>query len=63
MKKVRIGIDVLTNDINLQKTFNGSVALLCHNASIDSSFTHAAVKFKEIFGLVLRTLVQHKTGD
>lgn len=27
------------------------MALLCHNASIDSSYVHAAVKFKELFGI------------
>ncbi|MFA5300045.1 MAG: exo-beta-N-acetylmuramidase NamZ domain-containing protein, partial [Lutibacter sp.] len=50
LKKVRTGLDVLITDSNLQKLFNGNVALLCHNASIDSTFTHAAFKFKEIFG-------------
>ena len=48
MKKVRTGLDVLICDRTLQKTFNGSIALLCHNASIDSSLSHTALKFKEI---------------
>jgi uncharacterized protein YbbC (DUF1343 family) len=48
--KVLTGIDVLTNDIELQKKFKGNVALLCHNASIDSTYTHAIFKFKEMFG-------------
>ena len=48
--KVQTGLDVLLNDKELQKTFKGSVALLCHNASIDSSFTHAALGFKSAFG-------------
>lgn len=47
--KVYTGLDVLTNDKELQKSFKGNVALLCHNASIDSSYTHAIFKFKEIF--------------
>ena len=47
--KVSTGLDVLVRDKNLQKKFKGNVALLCHNASIDSTFNHAAVKFKEIF--------------
>ncbi len=50
LKKIRTGLDVLIADSKLQKTFNGNVALLCHNASIDSNYTHAALKFKEIFG-------------
>lgn len=48
--KVYTGLDVLIKDVSLQNTFNGNVALLSHNASIDSTFTHAAVKFKKIFG-------------
>lgn len=50
MKKVRTGLDVLINDRNLIDSFNGNVALLCHNASIDSTFTHAALKFNDLFG-------------
>ncbi len=48
--KVKTGLDVLINDKEIQKKFNGNVALLCHNASIDSTYTHAALKFKELFG-------------
>lgn len=50
MKKVRTGLDVLIADNNLQKIFNGNVALLCHNASVDSACVHAALRFKELFG-------------
>jgi uncharacterized protein YbbC (DUF1343 family) len=50
LKKVKTGLDVLINDKEIQKTFKGNVALLCHNASIDSTFTHAALKFKKLFG-------------
>ncbi|MCD6544973.1 MAG: DUF1343 domain-containing protein [Flavobacteriaceae bacterium] len=49
MKKVNIGLDILVNDISLQNKFKGKVALLCHNASVDATFTHAAIRFKEIF--------------
>ncbi|HCE55623.1 MAG TPA: DUF1343 domain-containing protein [Lutibacter sp.] len=49
MKKVRTGLDILAKDSELQKKFKGNVALLCHNASIDSEYTHAIFKFKEIF--------------
>ncbi|HEX9827098.1 MAG TPA: DUF1343 domain-containing protein [Flavobacteriaceae bacterium] len=48
--KVKTGLDVLINDKETQKTFKGNVALLCHNASIDSTYTHTALKFKELFG-------------
>jgi len=50
MKKVKTGIDILVRDIDLQSKFKGKVALLCHNASIDSNFVHSAYKFKEVFG-------------
>jgi len=48
--KVKTGLDVLSNDKAFQTKFKGNVALLCNNASIDASYTHAALKFKEIFG-------------
>ncbi|MEO9571182.1 MAG: DUF1343 domain-containing protein [Polaribacter sp.] len=48
--RVLTGLDVLLNDKKLQKTFKGNVALLCHNASIDSKYTHAALGFKTAFG-------------
>jgi uncharacterized protein YbbC (DUF1343 family) len=48
--KTQTGLDVLLNDIELQKSFKGNVALLCHNASIDSTYTHAALNFKTLFG-------------
>ncbi|WP_142784765.1 exo-beta-N-acetylmuramidase NamZ family protein [Changchengzhania lutea] len=47
---VKTGLDVLIEDKEIYKTFKGNVALLCHNASIDSNYTHAALKFKELFG-------------
>lgn len=48
--KVKTGLDILTVDKNLQNQFKGNVAILCHNASIDSKFTHAVLRFKEMFG-------------
>lgn len=48
--KVKTGLDILIQDKALQSKFKGNVALLCHNASIDSNFNHAVLKFKEIFG-------------
>ena len=48
--RVKTGLDVLLKDEKLHNKYNGNVALLCHNASIDSRFTHAAVKFKKLFG-------------
>ncbi len=50
MRKVRTGLDILAKDSKLQKGFKGNVAILCHNASIDCTYVHAAIKFKEIFG-------------
>ncbi|MBJ7881137.1 DUF1343 domain-containing protein [Gelidibacter salicanalis] len=50
MKRISLGLDVLVADGNLQKTFRGNVALLAHNASVDSSLVHASVRFKELFG-------------
>jgi uncharacterized protein YbbC (DUF1343 family) len=60
--KVYTGLDVLIKDKSLQKKFKGNVALLCHNASIDSAYTHAAVKFKEIFGSRFVTLFGPQHG-
>ena len=48
--KIATGLEVLINDSRLQKEFKGNVALLCHNASIDAHFKHAALSFKTIFG-------------
>lgn len=48
--KVKSGLDILVKDKSLQNKFKGKVALLCHNASVDANYTHAALKFKEIFG-------------
>lgn len=50
MRKVISGLDVLVGDSQLQKTFGGNVALLAHNASVDSCFVHASQRMKEIFG-------------
>jgi len=47
--KVITGLDILVKDKNLQNEFKGNVALLCHNASISSNYTHAAISFKEMF--------------
>lgn len=48
--KVLSGLDVLTQDKSLQQQYKGKVALLCHNASVDSTYTHATIRFKEMFG-------------
>lgn len=47
---VYTGLDVLIEDKSLQKKFKGNVALLCHNGSIDCTYTHAAIRFQEMFG-------------
>ncbi|CDF79693.1 conserved hypothetical protein (DUF1343) [Formosa agariphila KMM 3901] len=62
MKKVITGLDVLVNHRELYESFTGNVALLCHNASIDSACTHAALKFKEIFGTRLVKLFGPQHG-
>ena len=48
--KVLTGLDILSKNTNLQKKFKGTIALLCNNASIDTDYTPAALKFKEMFG-------------
>lgn len=50
MQKVAVGLEILAKDTLLQQQFKGNVALLCHNASIDSKCTHATFIFKSIFG-------------
>ncbi len=47
--RVQSGLDVLSKDKTLQQKFKGNVALLCHNASIDSEYIPAALRFKEMF--------------
>lgn len=47
---VQTGIDILCSDTSLQNTFKGNVALLCHNASVNSDLTHSSLVFKKIFG-------------
>ena len=46
---VKTGLDILVGDKHLQQEFAGNVALLAHNASIDSNCNHAALQFKHIF--------------
>lgn len=46
---VRTGLDILFEEKTLQDKFRGQVALLAHNASIDSHCRHAALLFKKIF--------------
>jgi len=48
--KVKTGLDILIKDKSLQNKFKGKVAVLCHNASIDSTYTHVVLKFRKIFG-------------
>jgi len=50
MKKVITGLDQLVSNFSIQTKYKGNVALLCHNASMTSDYTHAALKFFEIFG-------------
>ncbi len=50
MKKVSSGLEVLIKNGQLQKKFKGNVALLCHNASVTSDYTHAVFHFKKLFG-------------
>lgn len=47
---IKTGLDVLYSNKSLQNEFSGRVALLAHNASIDSTCTHAVYRFKELFG-------------
>ena len=49
---VKTGLDILVDDKQLQKEFAGNVALLAHNASIDSNCNHAALQFKHLFKFI-----------
>lgn len=46
---VRTGLDVFASNEKLQREFPGKVALLCHNASIDTACIHAVYQFQRIF--------------
>lgn len=48
--QVQTGLDVFVKDKTLQQKYTGNVALLCHNASIDSEYNPAVIRFNEIFG-------------
>ena len=48
--KVLSGLDVLSNNSSLQKKYKGNCALLCNNASVDSNYLPAALRFKKMFG-------------
>ena len=48
--KVLSGLDILSNNSSLQKKYKGNCALLCNNASVDSNYLPAALRFKKMFG-------------
>ena len=48
--KILTGLEVLLNDKDLQKTFPGQIGLLCHSASVDHNYRHAAEHFIDLFG-------------
>jgi uncharacterized protein YbbC (DUF1343 family) len=50
MIRVLTGLDRLVTDNELQRSFKGTVGLLCHNASIDRSCVGAVDRFYQIFG-------------
>jgi uncharacterized protein YbbC (DUF1343 family) len=49
-KSVKTGLNRLKNDKNLQNSFKGNVAYLCHSASINEKFQHGLEDMIEIFG-------------
>lgn len=48
--KILTGLMRLKSDQALQKQFSGNIGLLCHSASIDDVYKHAAEIFIDIFG-------------
>lgn len=48
--KVQTGLSRLLNDPNIQRLYKGTVALLCHNASVSDNLEHAVFGFKRVFG-------------
>nr|WP_299341528.1 DUF1343 domain-containing protein [Allomuricauda sp.] len=62
MAKVVVGLGVLEKDIDLQQQFKGNVALLCHNASVNSKCRHAVFIFQSIFGNRLKKLFGPQHG-
>lgn len=48
--KILTGLMRLKTDQALQKQYQGNIGLLCHSASIDEKYNHAAEIFCEIFG-------------
>src|SRR3990167_4180643 len=62
MSRVISGLEVLKNDSNLQKTFKGKVAYLCHSASVDENFTHGLTILQKIFGDRLKKVMGPQHG-
>ena len=62
MEEVQIGLERLRDSGALQKTIRGNVALLCHGASVDSNFCHAASILKDLFGGRLKSLFGPQHG-
>ncbi|MAZ49714.1 MAG: hypothetical protein CME65_14225 [Halobacteriovoraceae bacterium] len=48
--KILTGLMRLKSDQALQKQFSGNIGLLCHSASIDENYQHAAEIFIDLFG-------------
>ena len=49
--QVKTGLDLLLDNPELSNEFKGTVALLCHNASVTSRVYPAALAFKKCFGV------------
>jgi len=47
---IKIGIEKLKTDKNIQSLFKGNIALLCHSASVDQDLNSSVQIFKDIFG-------------
>ena len=48
--KILTGLTRLRDNKDLQQQFPGNIGLLCHSASIDENYKHAAEIFDDIFG-------------
>lgn len=56
------GLERLSREQDLQKSFKGNVGYLCHSASIDSQYKHGALIMKEIFGDRLKKIFGPQHG-
>ncbi|MCO4794685.1 MAG: DUF1343 domain-containing protein [Bacteriovoracaceae bacterium] len=50
MAKTKVGLDLLSNNVEWQRSIHGNIAYLCHSASLDSEYNFGPDRLIELFG-------------